>query len=70
MSTPTHDRVDDHEIPSFEPWLRVAFAALVPSLAALFLPAALHAPAFALAGLLVLIAFAMLVVQERRKKRR
>ena len=67
MNNPNNELGVDREIPRFEPWLRVALAAFVPSIAALFLPRALHAPTFAIAGLMVLIAFAMLVVQERRR---
>jgi hypothetical protein len=66
MSTPTRDLGQNVEAPSFEPWLRVALAAFVPSLAAFFLPSALHLPAFVVAGLMVVVALGMLVVQERR----
>jgi hypothetical protein len=73
MTNPrTHDQypsgAEDDHAPSFEPWMKTAFAAFIPPLVSFFLPRSLQPYFFAAGGALVLASIVMLVAQERRKR--
>jgi hypothetical protein len=59
------EEVADH--PSVEPWLRASFLALVPLLLAFYLPEEWQPYLFVAGALLLVTGAVMLVRQERRK---
>jgi hypothetical protein len=59
------EEIDRH--PSIEPWLRTSFLALVPLILAFYLPEAWQLHLFVAGGLLLVASAVMLVRQERRK---
>jgi hypothetical protein len=60
-----NEAVDDQ--PSLEPWLRTSFIALLPLVAAFYLPDEWQTYLFVAGGLLLVASAVMLVRQERRK---
>ena len=60
-----NEAVDDQ--PSVEPWLRTSFIALLPLVAAFYLPDEWQAYLFVAGSLLLVAGAVMLVRQERRK---
>jgi hypothetical protein len=60
----------EHDLPSFEPWLRMLFASFVPLVLAMFLPKALLLPLGGTSIAMVVAAVVMVVRQERRKRAR
>jgi hypothetical protein len=59
------EEADGH--PSFEPWLRTSFLALIPLVLAFYLTEEWQPYLFVAGGLLLVIGAVMLVRQERRK---
>jgi MFS superfamily sulfate permease-like transporter len=59
-------RPADSRIPGYEPWLGVAAASFVPVLLMFVVPRTFVWPLAMIAGLLFLVALAMLIRQERR----
>ena len=59
------EEMDRH--PSIEPWLRVSFIALLPLVLAFYLAEAWQPYLFVAGGLLLVASAVMLVRQERRK---
>ena len=64
---PTRDEEIDRDHPSIEPWLRISFLALVPLILAFYLAEELKLYLFVAGGLLLVASAVMLVRQERRK---
>ena len=54
--------------PTIEPWLRMSFLALLPLVLAFYLPEEWRPYLFVAGGLLLVASAAMLVRQERRKR--
>jgi hypothetical protein len=59
------EEIDRH--PSIEPWLRISFLALVPLILAFYLAREWQPYLFVAGGLLLVASAVMLVRQERRK---
>lgn len=59
------EEIDRH--PSIEPWLRVSFVALLPLILAFYLAEVWRPYLFVAGGLLLVASAVMLVRQERRK---
>ena len=64
---PTPDEEIARDDPSIEPWLRISFLALVPLILAFYLAEELKLYLFVAGGLLLVASAVMLVRQERRK---
>jgi len=63
--SPRDEEIDRH--PSIEPWLRVSFFALLPLVLAFYLAEEWRPYLFVAGGLLLVASAVMLVRQERRK---
>lgn len=63
----TRDEEIDRDHPSIEPWLRISCLALVPLILAFYLAEELKLYLFVAGGLLLVASAVMLVRQERRK---
>ena len=63
--SPQDEEMDRH--PSIEPWLRISFLGLVPLILAFYLAEELKLYLFVAGGLLLVASAVMLVRQERRK---
>ena len=61
---------EHHEVPSFEPWLRVMTAALIPIVLAFVLPRSFILFLFAAAGVLLVAGLVMWIKHERAAKAR
>jgi hypothetical protein len=64
--SPQDEEVDRH--PSIEPWLRISFLGLVPLILAFYL-AEEWKPYLFVAGALLLVAGAVMLVRQERRKR-
>jgi hypothetical protein len=63
--SPQDEEMDRH--PSIEPWLRISFLGLLPLILAFYLAEEWKAYLFVAGGLLLVASAVMLVRQERRK---
>jgi hypothetical protein len=63
--SPQDEEMDRH--PSIEPWLRISFLGLLPLILAFYLAEAWQPYLFVAGGLLLVASAVMLVRQERRK---
>ena len=64
--SPQDEEMDRH--PSFEPWMRISFLGLVPLIFAFYL-AEEWKPYLFVAGALLLVASAVMLVRQERRKR-
>jgi hypothetical protein len=70
VDQPKPDTPITHEIPSFQPWLRVTCAAFIPVLLAFVLPRGYVYILFGITGALMIAGVVMLIKQERAGNRR
>jgi Flp pilus assembly protein TadB len=72
-STTGGDRSSPHDMddmPRMEPWLRLMMIAFVPVVLALVVPRAYAVALFVTSGVIMIASIALLLVQERAKRRR